>query len=199
MIFKKRSSSQDQASNAEPPTRVKPFPGTEEVTSSPLKNRFKDGRIKIGTGRKETADEGEPPTRDAVFAMPTDMPSAAQRMVNHENPPVGFLVIIEGPGRGYTAPLTAGTNTIGRAENLHICLDFGDEEMSADQHASIVYDSEKRGFYLDNASKEAPTFIGEQAVGARRRKLKHRDRLKMGATTLLFLPVCNDGFDWDTA
>ena len=65
-----------------------------------------------------------------------------------EGPVVGWLVILDGPGVGRSLPLGYGMNIIGRGAGNRIVLDFGDQQISEDDHFRIAYDRENRKFHL---------------------------------------------------
>ena len=109
---------------------------------------------------------------------------------------MGWLVVLEGPGRGGHRPIYGGSNTIGRSSNQRIPLDFGDQAISAEQQAFLVYDARKRVFQLvPNLGRPNLVHLNDQAL-LMASELKARDRIQMGETTLLFVPLCGPDFDW---
>jgi hypothetical protein len=174
MIFRKKPKSPVDVS-AEPVTRLDPFPAVSDQKSGPLKNRFT--KDQSSAAPKQPVDD-EPPTRDAVFEQ---APLPVKKAAGDENLPIGWIIIIDGPGRGHSAPLRYGDNIIGRAGTASIRLDFGDEKM-ADEHANIIYDEKKRSFHIK--------------LGEKKRKMKDREKFELGNTELMFLAVCDDSFDW---
>jgi len=184
MIFKKRKTGQETVQ--EPKTKIDPFPGASSEKPRAAKNATAERAPSID--RRSGITE-EPPTRAAVFDAPVlAIPKA-------DNPQVGLLVIIEGPGRGFTAPLSYGENTIGRSGDAQVRLDFGDADISENMHAKINYDPETRDFNIVPGDKDAEFMVGKTQV-KKSRKLKNRDRITIGSTVLMFLAVCGDGFDW---
>jgi hypothetical protein len=75
-----------------------------------------------------------------------------------DDPVVGWLVVVQGPGRGRSLEIGAGANSIGRAPGQKLCLDFGDMRISRERHAVLVYDPRSRRFFLQNA------YIGNEPV-----------------------------------
>ncbi|MEI9893412.1 MAG: FHA domain-containing protein [Chthoniobacter sp.] len=65
-----------------------------------------------------------------------------------EDPVVGWLVIVKGPGRGNAVRLGYGWNSIGRDASQRACLDFGDSQISRLNHAKLLYDPRARKFTL---------------------------------------------------
>ena len=111
------------------------------------------------------------------------------------DPVVGWLVIVDGPGRGTSLPLGYGLNSIGRAPEERVALDFGDGEVSRTGHAALTYDPRGRRFYLQHGGGINLTYIGEEPVLAPR-ELFGRERILIGATSLVFVPFCGSDFEW---
>jgi hypothetical protein len=185
MIFKKRKTG--SAPINEPKTRIDPFPGSGGSKSS--SSDAGSGHSGTSHAARKTDNE-EPPTRDAIF----DAPVLA--IPKSDDPHVGMLVIIEGPGRGFSAPLSYGENSIGRGSGMNVRLDFGDAELSENELARITYDMEARSFEIRPGEEANDIKVGKNIVGKKPRKLKNRDRIRMGNTVLLFLAICSDTFDW---
>lgn len=113
-----------------------------------------------------------------------------------QDPVVGWLVITGGPGLGAFRPVFEGNNTIGRAPNSRIPLDFGDDSISFEEQAYIRYDGTDRGFlFVPNMSK-----TNVVSVNAKRPTtaidLAAMDVIIMGRTQLVFMPFCGPEFDW---
>ena len=54
-----------------------------------------------------------------------------------DDPPVGWLVIVAGPGRGRVATLGNNRNFIGRDRGQRVSLDYGDDTISREGHGEI--------------------------------------------------------------
>ncbi len=122
-------------------------------------------------------------------------PPAAEGQKSSE-PVVGWLVVLDGPGRGNHRAIYNGSNTIGRGSNQRISIDFGDDTISSEQQAFLVYDGKKRQFQLvPNLGRPNLVHHNDSALLANA-ELKARDRITMGQTTLLFVPLCGPDFDW---
>lgn len=134
-----------------------------------------------------------PPGLDRPGAQPSGQVSGADVA---QGPAVGFLVVIEGPGRGAYRAIYGGSNTIGRSANQRIPIDFGDESISAEQQAFLVYDGKKRQFQLvPNLSRPNLVHLNDAAL-LTNTEMEAFARITMGRTTLLFVPVCGPDFDW---
>jgi hypothetical protein len=157
--------------------------------------------------------ESEPTTR-VVHGSPaaTVKPAAAQTEVGktqvirgkpknvnaafHQDPVVGWLVVVSGLGLGAYRPIFEGNNHIGRAKNQRIPIDFGDDTISSEEQAYIRYDSMDRSFlFVPNLSKTNIVAVNDKKpTGAV--KLEAMDLITMGRTKLAFVPFCGEEFDW---
>jgi hypothetical protein len=123
------------------------------------------------------------------------VPSPAEDLP--EGPVVGWLVVVEGPGRGKSVTLGYGMNTIGRESGNRVCLPFGDMQISRTKHATLTYDPRGRKFFIQHGESTNLTYVGESPVLAPL-ELKSGDLIRLGDTTVLkFIPLCGDDFNWD--
>lgn len=112
------------------------------------------------------------------------------------DPVVGWLVVLGGPGKGNFRPIYSGSNTIGRSSNQRIPIDFGDDAISSEKQAFLVYDGRKRQYQLvPNLERPNLVHLNDSALLANG-ELKPHDKITMGRTTLLFVPLCGPEFDW---
>lgn len=114
----------------------------------------------------------------------------------HQDPVVGWLVVVGGLGLGAYRPVYEGNNTIGRASTQRIPIDFGDDAISSEEQAYIRYDSSQRSFlFVPNLAKTNIVSINDKRpTGAV--ELNHMDLITMGRTQLVFVPFCGSEFDW---
>ncbi|GAB5446742.1 FHA domain-containing protein [Gymnodinialimonas sp.] len=112
-----------------------------------------------------------------------------------EAPPVGWLVVTAGPGHGAALPVISGMNSIGRGDGPQIQLDFGDDAISRDAHAFVTYDDATRRFFVSHGGKTNLVRLNNTPVLATE-ALAHGDTLSIGATSLRFVALCGDDFDW---
>lgn len=112
-----------------------------------------------------------------------------------KDPVVGWLVILSGPGRGASRALGYNMNTIGRAPESRVRLDFGDENISRVKHAILTYDPRGRKYYLQHGDSVNLTYIDDQPVLAAT-PLQGGEEILLGNTRLRFIPLCGPGFDW---
>lgn len=123
-------------------------------------------------------------------------PQKPARSSFHQEPVVGWLVVIGGPGLGSFRPVFEGNNTLGRAPNQRIPIDFGDDAISAEEQAYVRYDSSDRQFlFVPNLAKTNVVRLNEdKPTGAV--KLQAMDVITVGRTQLVFVPFCGPEFDW---
>ena len=110
-------------------------------------------------------------------------------------PVVGWLVVVEGPGKGQSVKLGYGMNSIGRGAEERVSLDFGDEEISRHGHAMLTYDSKGRKFYIQHGGGTNLTYLGESPV-LQPHEIKGREIIGIGKTQLCFIPLCGPDFEW---
>lgn len=114
-----------------------------------------------------------------------------------EGPVVGWLVVVEGPGRGKSVTLGYGMNTIGREPGNRVCLPFGDAQISRTKHATLTYDPRGKKFFIQHGESSNLTYVGELPVLSPV-ELKSGELIRLGDTTVLkFIPLCGDDFNWD--
>lgn len=112
------------------------------------------------------------------------------------DPVVGWLVVLSGPGRGQYRAIFSGSNTIGRSSGQRIPINFGDDAISSEKQAFLVYDGRKRQYQLvPNLERPNLVHLNDSALLANG-ELNPHDKITMGNTTLLFVPLCGADFDW---
>lgn len=120
----------------------------------------------------------------------------AEPVAFHQDPVVGWLVVVGGPGLGAFRPIFEGNNAVGRAATQRIALDFGDDGISAEAQAYIRYDAADRAFLLvPNMSKTNIVAVNEKKPTSAV-PLAAMDLITMGRTQLCFIPFCGPEFDW---
>lgn len=129
--------------------------------------------------------------------MATDVFAGAKQPKNTAGRfPAGWIVVIDGPGRGAAFTVGTGVSTIGRGEDQSICLDFGDTSVSRSNHAMVAFDDEQKKFFIGHGGKSnvvrrngTPVLTTEE--------LLNRDLIRIGKTTLRFVALCGEDFTWD--
>lgn len=146
------------------------------------------GRVKTRLlGFNRAGDDANDPIGEAVEA------TAAPQ---HEKFPVGWLVVVEGPGIGHSFSIFTGASMIGRGDDQMIKLDFGDNSISRQNHAAIAYDEEQNKFYIGHGGKSNIIRRNARPVLSTE-ELHHADLIRIGETTLRFVALCGSDFKWD--
>ena len=145
------------------------------------------------TALLRTSDEEEtriisPAKRDTA----SDFAKAKDPMAD---PPVGWLVVIRGPGKGSALSVGNGMNAIGRGENSRIRVDFGDAGVSRNNHARIAYEPRQRCFLLSHGEGSNLTYLNGNVVMDTKR-IVSGDEIQIGDTTFRFQSFCSEEFDW---
>lgn len=112
-----------------------------------------------------------------------------------DDPVVGWLVVIDGPGRGNAVALGVGRNSIGRDSSERVSLAFGDMEISRQQHLVITYDHRSRRFFAQPGSGQNLAYIGDEPILGTLELTPFSD-ISMGSTTVRFVALCGKEFDW---
>jgi len=112
--------------------------------------------------------------------------------------PVGWMLVVEGPGRGTCFSLEAGMSQIGCGDDQAIRLDFGDTAIARVNHAAIVYDELTHNFMLGHGGQKSIVRLNNAPVISNE-TLRSGDRIKLGETTLHFVALCSPEFNWNDA
>lgn len=123
-------------------------------------------------------------------------PVSAQTEVNGMHDPVhGWLVVVDGPGKGFSLQVGGGRSSVGRGEDQSISINFGDETISREKHCWVIYDSKSKKFHLAAGDGRNLVYVNGDPV-LNSLELKNRDEVTMGDTTLRFVSFCGEDFDW---
>ena len=155
---------------------------SEHPSQSPLPP---DEKTRIVGGRRRQAGQ-------------RDMPERAEKTDGRDDPVVGWLAIVEGPGKGNAVQLGYGANAIGRGETARVNLDFGDDQISRGGHAIVTYDPRGRKFYVQHGGDTNLTYLDDQPVLIPI-ELPALSHISIGETVLRFVPLCGEEFDWQDA
>lgn len=111
------------------------------------------------------------------------------------DPPVGWLVVVGGPGKGHFVTIRYGSNNIGRGEDQRIILNFGDTGISRSNHAIVSYDKKSRRYFVQHGGGQNLTYLhGEPLLTPK--ELNDGDLIILGNTSLRFTPLCSKSFEW---
>jgi len=144
-------------------------------------------------------ESGKPPAAPEVNDVKTQVVRGKPKIAREaftQDPVVGWLVIIGGPGLGSYRPIFEGNNAIGRGASQRIPLDFGDTSISGEEQAYIRYDSVDRSFlFVPNLSKTNVVAVNNKRPTSAV-ILELMDVISVGRTQLAFVPFCSAEFDW---
>ena len=112
-----------------------------------------------------------------------------------DDPVVGWLVVVEGPGKGRAVQLGYGSNSLGRGATDRVKLDFGDDQISRNGHAVVTYDPRGRRFYVQHGGGTNLTYLEDKPV-LTPAELPPLGKIGIGNTVLRFVPFCGTEFDW---
>lgn len=110
------------------------------------------------------------------------------------DPVVGWLVCVEGKEKGRDYRIHTDNNYLGRSEKMDICV-RGDETISRERHLIISYDSADKIYYCSAGDGRSIVRLNEKAI-FQTVELKKYDRITVGKTVLLFVPLCGKDFEW---
>jgi hypothetical protein len=106
---------------------------------------------------------------------------------------VGWLVCVTGGEAGRDYRIQSGTNSIGRSPSNRIAVN--DASVANDQHASIVFDAANATFHLRPGWSRGLVFVNDKLV-LNPLVLKSYDKITLGQSTFVFVPLCGDRFGW---
>ncbi len=195
--------------DSEPPTRSANRPD-RTIGAPPAQSEWRSapteimGRTSGGPPPKRTESTatqviGRSPNRNPEHTkvitpeeLHAEIQGAADAMTD---PVVGWLVIVDGPGRGNFIPVGYGQNTIGRDESERVRIDYGDNQISRQSHCFIVYESNERAFYVLRGTGKGLCHVNQRVV-LEPRQIHSGELLRVGATTLRFMAFCGPEYDW---
>jgi len=158
-----------------------------------------DRHMEFSTPPTTRVVRGGPPKAETTDAPRTQLVRGKVQVKRGEfeqDPVVGWLVVVGGPGMGSFRPIFEGNNTVGRAKTQRIPLDFGDDTISSEEQAYIRYDSAARSFlFVPNLAKTNVVSINDKRPTAAV-ELNQMDVITIGRTQLVFVPFCGAEFDW---
>jgi len=110
------------------------------------------------------------------------------------DPVVGWLVCLAGPDRGCDFRLHAEKNFIGRSPLMDVCV-VGDETVSRDRHALVIFDPKKQVFWAVPGDASGLVYVNGDLVNAPT-QMQRDDILEVGQTKLVLIPFCGEKYSW---
>jgi hypothetical protein len=139
-------------------------------------------------GRPGSAD------RTRLFGQ-GEMQGAAGDADAMADPVVAWLVVVDGPGRGSSITLGYGQNSIGRGQSERVRIDFGDTQISRENHCFIIYEPNDREFTVLRGTGKGLSYLNQKVI-IEPRPIRSGELLRVGATTLRFMAFCGPDYDW---
>lgn len=135
--------------------------------------------------------------------MPQPVPMMDERTVSssaalgdmNKTPTVGWLVCIKGPSFGKTYPIRENKNFIGRAATMDIMIE-GDNSVSREKHGIITYVPKQRIFLAMPGESRELFYVNDKVV-LENMELNPNDKIEIGKSLFLFVPLCGEKFSWD--
>jgi hypothetical protein len=174
-------------------------PETPEVDLAALQANMAASKPAAGRGSK-----GRVKTRLLGFSAPASqahdpMSQTQEAVVSAQAQfPVGWLVVVDGPGKGASFSLHDGLTQIGRGEGQTVRLNFGDNTISRENHAAIAFDGEQGRFFFGHGGKTNLVRLNGRPVLSTE-DLQSNSIIRIGETTLRFVALCGEDFAWGNA
>ena len=125
---------------------------------------------------------------------PSQNPPAPVQERN-QTPVVGWLVCISGSSYGKTYPIRENKNYIGRSASMDIRIE-NDHSVSREKHGVITYVPKKRTFLAMPGESRELYYVNDDVV-LDTVELHKNDKIEIGKSLLLFVPLCGENFAWD--
>jgi len=148
----------------------------------------------INLNQKQKVNEEAFDTEEATMMLKTKTVPLTKELNIVEL--AGWIVIISEIGRGCVFNITYGMNTIGRGASNQISIDNGDSSISREKHSSIIYDFENNLFFIQHHDGKYLTYLNKKMILSST-ELHAYDKIKIGKTEFIFVPLCGDKFKWE--
>jgi len=164
-----------------------------KVTGENTMDTVKIGTIDSNAGQTSIYDEtvGVKGDKTEYVAAGTEMTESTSNALLS-----GWLVIVSEGGKGLSFPLTFGMNTIGRDKSNHVNINNGDNSISREKHAVIIYDYQNNIFFIKHGDGQYLSYLNDEVL-LENKELKANDKIKIGSTELIFIPLCSESFAWE--
>lgn len=113
-----------------------------------------------------------------------------------KEPVTGWLVCLNGVNVGQSFNLKTGRNFIGRSAVENDIVLEGDKGVSRDKHAILIFEPKSCRFLVQPGMSSELFYLNDQVV-LQPEELKAGDKLLLGKTLLMFVPLCSDTFSWN--
>ncbi|MCD8049486.1 MAG: FHA domain-containing protein [Clostridia bacterium] len=109
-------------------------------------------------------------------------------------PVAGWLVAINGKNKGKDYPIYTYRNTIGRGKENDVVIE-GDMSISREACAKIAYDRKHNKYHFIPGDTKNDIYLNDDPL-YESHEIKAYDRVEIGETKLVFVPLCTDRFSW---
>ena len=164
-------------------------------SSMEKKVQSKGAQVKADTEKTEPQSLRNAINQVANSAQAAQKTVAIYNLPNDNEPVVGWLVCIKGEYIGESFKIKAGRNNIGRMLSNDIAL-AKETTVSRERHASIIYEPNKMQFFLQPGESSGLTYLNDN-LAMTIAELKIYDKLSLGESAFIFIPLCGENFNWD--
>ncbi len=113
------------------------------------------------------------------------------------DPVVGWFVCCDGPDKGSDFRIRSGNNSLGRGASMQIRIP-NDSSVSKENMAHVAFDARTRKFFFGAGDGRNLIYVNDELLLPQQsRELNPYDRILLGKTTLLFVPLCGEEFAWE--
>lgn len=143
--------------------------------------------LEIGIPEKDLIGTGQ-------SHIPTVVPQHPASTNAYRGKTTGWLTCIDGNMLGESFSLREGENYIGRSANMDVAL-LQETTVSRDNHCIIEFDCTQNSFHLTITNQEKTVLLNKKEIHTST-QLKHHDVITLGDCSLLFIPLCDNHFQW---
>ena len=148
----------------------------------------------------ETAADAKQNPADAVAAAKErniidEGKTMAYYQFEDAEPVVGWIIGLSGFYFGESFNLKAGQNFIGRALTNDIAL-TEEKSISRECHTIVIFDPKTRRYYIQPGRSRSLTYVNGELL-MQYRELRIYDKIQIGDSKYLFMPLCGRNFSWD--
>lgn len=150
------------------------------------------------SGGGQSVNVTRPLRGDSLIGGAAQNMNKTVRMVVKEtgiDPVVGWLVCVEGSEKGRDFRLHSGNNFVGRDADRDVCIQ-GDSSVSG-KHFSVSYDQRHDRYFISMGEGKEIVYVNDEPLTASAITLKKGDKIEVGATTLVFVPLDKEDVQWE--
>lgn len=168
-----------QPASPQPVTPPIPAPTSVKQEAPKPAGSLQSALVQAANARQKPSDEGK---------------TVGYFSTGSTEPPVGYLICVKGEDYGKGFLLKSGNNSIGRSQSMDVVL--MDPKVSRDKQAYVMYEPRKREFYVRPGESSGLCYYNDEMIVAPT-KIGQFDKIMLGDTVLMLIPVCCEQFSWD--